>query len=64
MIQVVLMDGKKFINEHKDFPNEQVLAVSRYVREALQNRKHSIIEISKWENADRPTRMKRIEGSV
>jgi len=61
MIQVVLMDGKKFINEHKDFGNDKWLAAIRYAKEAIQNRKHSIIEISKWENADRPTRMKRSE---
>lgn len=59
MIQVLLMDGKKFVNEYKDFKDNEKLSAIRYIREALLDDKHSIIEISKWQEGVKRTKMER-----
>lgn len=47
MIQVVLMDGKRFINGHKDFDGEEERLI-KYIKDCLRDDKCRIIEISKW----------------
>lgn len=59
MIQVVVMDGKKFINEHRDFADDDRKGILFYVSESLSKNKNSIIEISKWINGARPFRRER-----
>lgn len=48
MIQIVVMDGKKFINSHANFDNRARKLIMQYIEEALDNDQDSIIEISKW----------------
>lgn len=56
MIQVVVMDKRRFINKFKDF---QVVSPKQhkdlldYITETLQNPSNSIIEISKWNKGER-----------
>ena len=48
MIQVVLMDKSRFIDHYKNFNDDKVKELIKYVSDALDENKSSIIEISKW----------------
>lgn len=52
MIQVVLMDGRKFINGHANFSNKAIDVILGFLEEALRDDEQSIIEISKWVNTN------------
>lgn len=65
MIQIILMDGRKFINKHAQFKDKNVIGILNYIETALADDDHSIIEISKWvqtpEGNQIPTKLKRLE---
>ena len=49
MIQIVLLNGRDYINEHKSFEDTELTNIMEYIRQAVKNDDHTVIEISKWE---------------
>lgn len=50
MIQIVLFSSRKFINDFKHFQDNKKIEALQYIDEALRNKEHTTIEITKWDD--------------
>lgn len=50
MIQIILMEKYDWINEYKSFEDDDYKDIINYLKEAIVNKKHTTIQITKWDN--------------